>query len=165
VSETGVYKTEGRSPPARIRLPRPLTLNVSQTAAMPNGHHGTEEEWRRLEAPLREIDAAIELFANRHEMTLGRNYHNWPERSLRWGRDPERLIQIYLEDERRLTWNVWLCVSQDRSGQRFWKQQFLRYDVPMAEIRPAIGHLLDEAFLAVSAWRPEELEPATTRGR
>jgi hypothetical protein len=116
---------------------------------MPNGHHGTEEEWKRLEAPLREIDAAMEAFAKRHKMAISRNYHNWPERSLRWGSDPERLIQIYLEDDRRLT----------------WKREFLRHDVPMGDMSPVIDQLLDEAFLTVSSWRPEELELATTVDR
>lgn len=110
---------------------RPLNVVVRQTATMPNGHYGTEEEWKRLEAPLREIDAALELFARRHNTALSRNYHNWPERSLRWGADPERLIQIYLENEQRLTWNLWLCASQDRDGQRFWRQQSLRHNVHM----------------------------------
>ena len=132
---------------------------------MPNGYHGTKEEWRRLEAPLREIDAALELFAKRHNMALSRNYHSWPERSLCWGADPERLIQIYLEDEQRLTWNLWLCASEDRGGQRFWKQQSLRHDIQMADMRLAIGALLDESFLIVSAWRSEDLEPAAIRGR
>jgi hypothetical protein len=127
---------------------------------MPNGHHGTEEEWKRLEAPLREIDPAFEAFARRHKLSLGRNYHNWPERSLRWGSDLQRLIQIYLQDEQRLTWNFWLCASQDRGQQRFWKQQSLRRDTPMADITPLIESLLDEAFSRVSAWRPGDLERA-----
>jgi hypothetical protein len=85
-----VYKTEGRSP---AQSGRPLIMPVSQTELMPNGHHGTDEEWKRLEAPLRDVDNAIDAFAKRHRIAIGRNYHNWPERSLRWGSDPERLIQ------------------------------------------------------------------------
>jgi len=133
-------------------------MSVSQTAFMPNGHHGADEEWKRLEAPLREVDGAIEAFANRHGIPIGRNYHNWPERSLRWGSDLERLIQIYLQDEQRLTWNLWLCVSQDRGRQRFWKRQFLRQDVSMGDISPVIDSLLEEAFRVVSTWRAEDLE-------
>jgi hypothetical protein len=132
---------------------------------MPNGPHGTEEEWKRLEAPLCEVDGAIEAFAKRHRIAIGRNYHNWPERSLRWGSDPEGLIQIYLHDEQRLTWNLWLCVSQDRGRQRFWKRQFLRSDVSMGDISPVIDSLLEEAFRIVSAWREEDLEFATKLDR
>lgn len=142
-----------------------LRRGVSQTALMPNGHHGTDDEWKRLEAPLHDVDSAIDAFAKRHRIAIGRNYHNWPERSLRWGSDPERLIQIYLHDEHRLTWNLWLCVSQDRRRQRFWKRQFLRQDVSMGDISPIIDSLLEEAFRVVSAWRAEDLEFATKLDR
>jgi len=125
---------------------------------MPNGHHGSEEEWKRLEGPLRDLDAPIDAFARRHGLTVSRNYHNWPERSLRSGTDPESLIQIYLTDEGRLTWNLWLCASQDRGRQRFWKKQFLRRDVPMSEIGPVIDELLNEALRTISSWRSEDLE-------
>jgi hypothetical protein len=128
---------------------------------VPNGYHGSEEEWKRLEAPLRESDAPIEAFAKRHKMAIGLNYHDLPGRSLRWGRDPDRLIQIYLEDEGRLTWNLWLCASQDRGRQRFWKKHFLRHDVPMAEMSPVIEQFLDEALVTVSSWGLADLEFAT----
>lgn len=128
---------------------------------MPNGFHGTKGEWKRLETPLLEITPSLEAFAGRHEMAATRNHHAWPERSLRWGTDPARLIQIYLEDEERLTWNLWLCASQDRGGRRFWKQAYLRRGVPMAELSPAIDGLLDEALRLVSSWRLEDLELAS----
>jgi len=128
---------------------------------MPNGHHGTEEEWKRLEGPLRDVDAPIEAFAKRHGMAISRNYHNSPERSLRWGSDPERLIQIYLEDEQLLTWNLWLCASQDRGRQRFWRNQMLRHNAPMSEIRPVIEQLLDEALSIVGSWRAEDLSASS----
>jgi hypothetical protein len=132
---------------------------------MPNGHHGTDEEWKRLEAPLREVDGAIDVFGTRHGIVIGRNYHNWPERSLRWGSDLERVIQIYLQDAQRLTWDLWVCVSQDRGRQRFWKRQFLRQDVSMSDISPVINSLLEEAFRIVSAWRAEDLEFVTNLDR
>jgi hypothetical protein len=128
---------------------------------MPNGHYERDEDWKRLEGPLRDVDAPIDAFAKRHGMAVSRNYHNWPERSLRWGSSPERLIQIYLEDEGRLTWNLWLCASQDRGGQRFWKHQVLRHNIPMGEISPAIEQLLDEALRIVGSWRAEDLSASS----
>ena len=119
---------------------------------MPNGRYGSNEEWDRLEAPLLEMDPALEEFAMRHGMSIGRNHHSWPERSLRWGSAPERLIQIYLADEKRSTWNIWLCASEDRAGRRFWKQEFLRREVPMREVCPVIEALLDEALEIVGSW-------------
>lgn len=132
---------------------------------MTNGRNGSETEWERLEAPLRDIDPLIDAFAGRHKLALSRNHSNWPERSLRWGADPERVIQIYLEDADRLTWNLWLCASEDRGRNRFWKRQFLRHNVPMSELSPLIEQLLEEALRTVSSWRAEDLEFATTLAR
>lgn len=134
----------------------------SAAVTMPDGYHGSDEDWKRLERPLRDIDPLVEAFAKRHKIALSRNYHNWPERSLRWGADPERVIQIYLEDADRLTWNLWLCASQDRGLQRFWKNQFLCHNVAMGELNPVMEQLLDEALRIVSSWRTEDLEFATT---
>jgi hypothetical protein len=57
---------------------------------MPNGFHGSEEEWERIEAPLRTIDAGIAAFAERNGLIGSKNYHNWPERSLRCAEAPDR---------------------------------------------------------------------------
>ena len=94
-------------------------------------------------------------------MAISRNYHNWPDRSLRWDSNPERLIQVYLEDEEQLTWNLWLCAGEDRGGQRFWKNQMLCRNVPMSEIRPVIEQLLDEALTIVGSWQAEDLSASS----
>ena len=128
---------------------------------MPNGFQGTDEAWARIEAPLLVLDPALEAFAHEHGLSLGRNYHNWPERSLKWGAPIERLIQVYLEDEKALTWNVWLCASEDRGAARYWKRAFLRQAVPIEEIERALPGLLEEALAQVNTWSREQLEFAT----
>ena len=93
---------------------------------MPNGFHGKRSEWKRMTAPLKGIDRILKLFASAQGLTLLRNTRNWPERSFRWGSPIERLIQVYLADESRLTWNLWLCACEDRADGRYWKRKFLR---------------------------------------
>jgi hypothetical protein len=128
---------------------------------MPNGFHGTDQAWSRLEAPLLRLDSALEIFARQHSLSLGRNYHNWPERSLKWGVPVNRVIQFYLEDEEALSWNVWLCASEDRGAARYWKRAFLKQAVPIEEIERDLSRLLEEALAQVNAWSSEELEFAT----
>jgi len=129
---------------------------------MPNGFHGTDEAWSRLEAPLLRLDSPLEAFAREHGLSLGRNYHNWPERSLKWGAPINRLIQVYLDDEQTLTWNVWLCASEDRGAARYWRRAFLRQGVPIEEIERDLPVLLGEALARVNSWSPEHFEFGTS---
>lgn len=125
---------------------------------MPNGFHGSEDEWKRMEAPLLEIDQPLLTYATQYSMKLSKNYHGWPERSLVWGDGVRRLIQIYLQDEKSMTWNVWLCASQNRGKKRFWKNQFLKRAVPFQEIRDNLQILLAQARAMLSTWAERDLE-------
>jgi hypothetical protein len=95
---------------------------------MPNGFQGSEAQWHRMEAPLIQVDPVLERFAASHKLSLSKNYHGHPERALRWNTAVECLIQLYLEDADRLTFNLWLCASQDRGAERFWRREFLVKD-------------------------------------
>jgi len=64
----------------------------------------------------------------------GRGGHEWPERSIRWGSRPSRLIQLYLKDSSTLTHNLWICASEDRDGTRYWKKAMLREGIAIEEI-------------------------------
>jgi hypothetical protein len=90
---------------------------------MANGDwYGTREEWERIERPLLDVDPIIEAFAEECGLPVSRNHKGWPERSIVWGRDVRCLIQLYLADETLLTFNLWLCASEDRGNKRYWKQ-------------------------------------------
>ena len=128
---------------------------------MPNGFHGSRETWDRIEAPLRPLDPALEAFAHKLGVPLTRNSRNWPERSLRWGEPVSRLIQLYLEDEDRLTWTLWVCASEDRTSARYWRRESLRKDVPIEEISSHLASLLDQAHQLVTRWSSKDLEFAT----
>ena len=119
-----------------------------------------------MEAPFREIDKELFVFARTYRMQISKNYHNWPERSLRWSSNGiDTLIQVYLQDEKRLTNCVWICGSQDREQQRFWKNAFLRKNVAWAEVCDGISESLATAYKIVESWVSSDLEPSTQIGK
>jgi hypothetical protein len=121
---------------------------------MPNGFQGSELEW------LLRVDSALEMFASAHELTFSKNYHNHPERSITWGAGLRRLIQLYLADSKLLTFNMWLCASQDRGSSRYWKQEFLLKEQSIETFFGTLPSLLDEAYRKVDSWTAEDLERA-----
>ena len=131
---------------------------------MPNGFHGPDDAWRRMEAPLLGLDPVLERFARDQGLAIRRNHHNWPERSLIWGEPIRRLIQIYLEDEETLTWNLWLCASEDRGSSRYWKNAFLLRAAPIEDLERTLPDLLEEARRRVDSWSSDQLEFAAKLG-
>ncbi len=128
---------------------------------MPNGFQGPETEWHRIEAPLVQADEVLQKFAASHGLSLSRNYHGHPERSLRWGNGVQRLIQLYLADSDRLTLNLWLCASQDRGGTRYWRRAFLVNAQRFEQFSERLPSLLEEAYATVDSWAADSLESAT----
>ena len=129
---------------------------------MPNGFQGSEAQWRRMEAPLVQSDPVLEKFASAHKLKLSKNYHGEPERSLRWETDLECVIQIVLADSDQLTFNLWLCASQDRGDGRYWRREFSFEGPKLEQYVERLPDLLDEAFARVSSWESDTLEFATT---
>ncbi|MDX1375257.1 MAG: hypothetical protein R3357_06815 [Burkholderiales bacterium] len=127
---------------------------------MPNGFHGSEHEWERFEAPLRALDRRLEQFALQHNMRFARSRRNWPSRSLHWGDNVQRMIQIYLDDPAALTWSLWACASQDRLRRRYWKSAFLRRSASFSEVDADLSDLLAAARELADAWEAGDLEPA-----
>ena len=125
---------------------------------MANGFQGKRSEWKRITEPLKKIDRALKSFASEQGLELFRDTRNWPERSFRWGSPIERIIQIYLADESRLTWNLWLCAWEDRIDGRYWHRTFLKEDVSMEEISDDLPELLKEAYAQVTGWSAEDLQ-------
>jgi hypothetical protein len=128
------------------------------------GWYGTQEEWERLERPLLLVDPIIEKFAADHQLTISKNYKDWPERSVAWNDGPGCLIQLYLDDEKALTWKLWLCCSEDRGNQRFWKNEFLINGESVPSFSERLAELLAEGYGKLRGWQahPEQLEYATT---
>jgi hypothetical protein len=141
---------------------RPSRALIFRGSLMPNGFHGAPQEWARLELPLTKLDARLVNFAYKHQLSLSKNHSGYPERSLRSSDDGlQRLIQIYLEDEHDLTFNLWICASEDRGDERFWKRKFLCRAVPAQEIDNNLESLLREAFEIARSWARTDLELGT----
>ena len=132
---------------------------VRHRSRMANGGHwATDDEWRRVEAPLLEVDAEIGQFAKEFGLCVTKNLKDWPERSIAWGSAIRRLIQLYLVDEKLLTFNLWLCASQDRGDERYWKQERLINAKTVPEFKDSLPVLLREARMKVEAWSERDLE-------
>jgi hypothetical protein len=131
---------------------------------MPNGFSGTDEEWKRMEAPLLMVEDVLAEFARTHGMQITKNYHEWPERSLTWGNDIRRLIQLYVAESDRPTFNLWLCASQDRGSSRFWKRDFLVEKKPLETFAAQLPVLLEKARNTLNSWTEQQLEFATKLG-
>jgi hypothetical protein len=130
------------------------------------GWYGTKEEWERIESPLLEIDSIIDDFANELGLSIGKNHKDWPERSIEWGTDVRCLIQLYLADEKSLTFNLWLCASQDRGKERYWKQETPVKGKLVSDFRADLASLLREGRKKLVSWseNKDQLEFATTLG-
>ena len=127
------------------------------------GWYGTREEWERLEAPLLRLDSKISDFAAGHGLTLSKNHKDWPERSLKWGESPRCLMQLHLADPDALTWHLWLCCSEDRDRERFWRHERLIDGETLSSFQHRFEELLERGFQRLEVWRaePDQLEFAT----
>lgn len=127
------------------------------------GWHESEEEWRRREAPIKSLDAEVERFASLHSLSIIRNQKDWPGRSMVWDNGLRCLIQCYLDDVETLGINLWICASQDRGRERYWKQEFLCKGASIEDVTPRISELLGIAKNKLDEWsaHPEQLELAT----
>jgi hypothetical protein len=130
---------------------------------MPNGFDGSDDDWKRLEGPLVAVDNVLAEFARTHGMQIGKNYHEWPERSLTWGTRIRRLIQLYVDDSAVPTFNLWLCASQDRGSSRFWKREFIIEKKPFEAFASDLPALLEAARIKVNLWTEDQLEFTTKR--
>jgi len=130
------------------------------------GWYGTKEEWQRVEKPLLEIDSIIDDFANELSLSISKNHKDWPERSIEWGNEVRCLIQLYLVDEKLLTFNLWLCASQDRGEKRYWKQETPVNAKQISDFKDDLASLLREGREKLLNWSKnnDQLEFATTLG-
>jgi len=116
------------------------------------GWYGTQEEWDRIEKPLLELDPIIEKFAEENNLVVTKNHKDWPERSMTWGEDVRCLIQLYLADDKALTFNLWLCASQDRGSKRFWKRETPIKEKQVPQFEGSLLEQLAEGHLKLLGW-------------
>jgi hypothetical protein len=128
------------------------------------GWYGTKEEWARLESPLIEVDPIIHSFAAEFGLEVTKNYKDEPERSIIWGGGIRRLIQLYLVDKKQLTFNLWLCASQDRNGSRYWKQESPVKAQTISSFKDSLPMILRDSRSLLESWGENDLELATKVG-
>ena len=122
-------------------------------------------EWERLESPLIALEPTLMAFASRHHLTIRRNYQGRPERSLVQEGEVTRLVQVYLDAPRRLTFNVWLCASQDRPGARYQKSEYLARGVPAEDLVAGLGGWLEQGYATLRDWKAEDLSYGSALAR
>ena len=116
------------------------------------GFYGTREEWERMEKPLLEVDPIIQAFAKEFGLAVSKNHKDWPERSIVWGDEVRCLIQLYLVDKNSLTFNLWLCASEDFGSKRYWKHDTLITQKHIPEFREKLASLLRESRKILLDW-------------
>jgi hypothetical protein len=131
------------------------------------GWYGTKEEWQRMEAPIEALDPELQRFAALHSLSIERNHKDWPGRSMVWDNGVRCLIQLYLDDAESFGIDLWICASQDRGRNRYWKQEFLCKGAPSDNIERRLPELLATAKARLDDWssHPEQLEFATEIAR
>lgn len=128
---------------------------------MPNGHHGSKEEWERMEAPLVELDPLIESFAKSRNLTVSRNYHSWPERSLTINDEIHRQVQVWLRDEKQMTFKIVAVAWQDRGLKRYLKDEVIAEDKTAEGLRKNLLGWLEEGYKTVITWTPSDMKFVT----
>ena len=127
---------------------------------MPNGFHGSKKKWRRLEAPLVEIDAILLAFAKRYGLEVYRNYRG-ADRSLRFNDALSRTIWVYASEKYGAsgTYDVSIVAYQDRP-ERYVKSAWLARRVPSGEME----RMLEQAAHVVASWSENDLELVAYEG-
>jgi len=131
------------------------------------GWYGTQGEWDAAEHPLPLLDPIFKEFAEAHGFALSKNHKDWPERSLRADMPLASLIQVFRVDLDTDAWNVWAVCSEDRGGERFWKQDLIADGITGGELSALLKALLEEGLSRLVEWnaRPQDLEFATKLSR
>lgn len=130
------------------------------------GWYGTKEEWELLEKPLLDVDSIIEEFAKEFTLAVSKNHKDWPERSIVWGKEVRCLIQLYLVDEKSLTFNLWLCAFEDLGNKRYWKHETPIRQKKIPEFREDLASQLRASRKKLLDWsnNKDQFEFATRLG-
>lgn len=127
---------------------------------MANGFYGTRDGWERITKPLYSLDSILEQFGRDKGLTLRRNTRNWPSREFRWTDTLNRLIQVFLESDKHLTWTFWICAYEDRSDQRYSRAETLAKAISLERLQDDLHDHLEEGWRKVISWESEDLYAA-----
>ncbi|MDH3609627.1 MAG: hypothetical protein OEQ24_10355 [Gammaproteobacteria bacterium] len=119
---------------------------------MANGFQGSPQEWKRITEPLEQLDAKIAAFVNEKRLPLQHNNRSWPNREIRWLYQIERLIEIYLEDDKEMTWTLWICAYDYANSVRLRKQETIHKAVSIDVLNEQLEASLALAYEKVCSW-------------
>lgn len=128
---------------------------------MPNGFHGSVDEWARIEAPYIRIDPILAAFATQHALELQKNYRD-ADRSLRWNDGISRTIWIASmeKDGASGTYQVSIGAHHDRGPQRYVKHGIVVDGVGSDEL----DDTLERARRILACWSESDLHLARPGG-
>jgi hypothetical protein len=127
----------------------------------PRGFQGSEEEWRALEAPLRELDSQLNIFALANGMDLLKNAGGRPGRLLQWYRDGlERGLHVEPDGDGPGTVSLWAVAWKDDAGARTEKRSALATATPSGKLKDELKRLLPRGVDAANAFSRDDLRGA-----
>ena len=112
-----------------------------------------KKELEKFESQLRLLDNILSSFAYENKMVLTKNADMGAERTLTWGEENRKKIQIFLNNKKKGTYNLWLSAAYDVAEKRYWKNFYLKKDVEFEVIKKNIGKLLLESKQIVDSWK------------
>ena len=116
------------------------------------------EDWNVMEAPLREADETLVNFAEEHNLELEKNHLGWPNRRLKWmDAKTQKLIQIAVDDQSKLTFQVSYIAWRDREGKRYGKRLIVRRGVTRRQLSEGLADFLAEGHRTLAAWTERDL--------
>ncbi len=111
-----------------------------------------------MEAPLRAADETLAAFAAEHGLELEKNHLEWPNRRLKWtDKKTQKLIQIAVDDQSKLTFQVSYIAWRDREGKRYGKRLIVRRGVTRRQLQESLADFLAEGHRTLAAWAERDL--------
>ena len=111
-----------------------------------------------MEAPLRAADETLALFAEEHGLELEKNHLAWPNRRLKWtDAKTQKVIQIAVDDQSKLTFQVSYIAWRDRAGKRYGKRLIVRRGVTRRQLQEQLAAFLAAGRQTLAAWTERDL--------
>ena len=124
---------------------------------MPNGFHGSLEEWQRLTAPFQGLDPVLEKFAQENGASVRKDHRNTPCRLVEWSGDVNGSINFLLADEQSLTLRVHVAAWRDVAKQRFLKSEVLVHSSSAEGVADGLMDILMRGKRLLQSWKPDDL--------
>lgn len=114
---------------------------------MPGTFPGTDEEWEALEAPFREIDAKLNIYALANGLDLLKNQSGRPGRTLEWyGDGLERRASIVAEGGAPPRFSVHASASRKFDGGKPVTERRVGESIDLERVRADFTGILEEAM-------------------